>query len=263
MRSAFNVLFLLMITSCNNNKTESTTSSNGSAASTAEEPRPAPGGTGRCASLYLFREGTLVENVSYDGEGKEISKQVSKVLTVGNQGGMMTAEVEMKSTGSGADQTLTGKYSCDGNNLYVDLTSLFANMETKGAKIEGDAITFPINLSEGQTLPDATYSFTISQGGNKQMKMTSTIKDRKVEGRESVTTPAGTFDCYRITAEIETEMEMPGMDEKTRQMMKDMKRSMPKQKFTMFFDPAVSIIKVLMHSDDKLVSRSEITSIKN
>jgi hypothetical protein len=30
--------------------------------------------------------------------------------------------------------------------------------------------------------------------------MTVTITDRKVVGKESVTTPAGTFDCFKITS---------------------------------------------------------------
>ena len=31
------------------------------------------------------------------------------------------------------------------------------------------------------------------------MKMEFNITDRKVEGKEMVTTPAGTFDCYKIS----------------------------------------------------------------
>ena len=56
---------------------------------------------------------------------------------------------------------------------------------------------------------------TMNRGG-KEMKITSHIKERKVEAKESVTTPAGTFECYRISSVIEAETDMPGMDEKSK-----------------------------------------------
>ena len=41
-------------------------------------------------------------------------------------------------------------------------------------------------------------------GGTVIMNMFVNITNRKVEGKESVTTPAGTFDCFKITYDIET-----------------------------------------------------------
>ncbi len=261
MKNTFLFLFLFAIISCNDSKTESKTPGADSSATTGNSIEKIAA-TGNCSNLYLFHKGTVVEAVNYDGGGKETSKQVSTVVNVSNEGGATVSEVEMKNISAGSnEQVFTGKYSCDGNNLYVDLSSLFASMEAKGAKIEGDPIVFPINITEGQSLPDASYSFTVSKG-DKEMKIKSTIKNRKVEGRESVTTPAGTFNCYKISATVDASMEMPGQDEKTKQMMEAMKKAMPKQRFTMFFDPNVSIVKVDTYSGDQLVSRSEVTAIR-
>lgn len=64
--------------------------------------------------------------------------------------------------------------------------------------ITGDTIFFPNTFSIGQSLPDATVTMKVDTG---IINITTTISmtDRKVENQESVTTPAGTFNCYLIT----------------------------------------------------------------
>ena len=59
--------------------------------------------------------------------------------------------------------------------------------------VSGECRGIPADIYEGMELPD--YSIEI-----KIMFITSKMgcKDRKVIGRESVTTPAGTFDCYVV-----------------------------------------------------------------
>jgi hypothetical protein len=259
MRKLYLSFMLLSFMACNNNKSETTTTTGDSAAATTgKQPETS---AGRCASLYMFKEGTVVENVSYDNAGKETSRQVSKVIDVTGDGGNINSEVEMKSSGEGSEHTFIGKYRCDGNNLYVDLSGLFANIKEEGAKIEGDPIVFPLNLSEGQTLPDAQYSFSINRDGQ-QMKTTAMIRNRKVEGRETVTTPAGTFNCYKISSDIEANIELPGMNDQMKKMMEEQMKKMPKNQFVMYYDPSVSIVKVEMYSGGKLQNRSIITSIK-
>ncbi len=260
------VFFLLVaistVTACNNQTTNNGKTDSSPVTTTSSEAPSSVAMTGNCSSLYLFRKGTKIEAASYDAAGKEVSRQQSTVSDVSNDAGRTVATVEMKSSVGGKDEkTFTGKYSCDGKNLYADLTSLFASMDKKGATVEGDPIIFPINLKEGEQLPEASYAITVNQGGRK-MKITSFIKNRNIEGKEKITTSAGTFDCYKITADVEANVEMEGMDEKMKEMMENMKRTMPKQRFVMYFDPAVSIVKVEMYSGDKLTSRNEVVSIQ-
>lgn len=77
--------------------------------------------------------------------------------------------------------------------------------------VSGESRGIPADISEGMELPD--YSIEI-----KVMFITSKMgcKDRKVIGRESVTTPAGTFDCYVIEETITAKAMM--VNEKTRQV---------------------------------------------
>ena len=75
--------------------------------------------------------------------------------------------------------------------------------------ITGTNIELPNNLHEGQTLPDAHMDMNISMGPI-TMKMSVRMVNRKVEGKETVTTPAGTFECMIIA--YDAEMKMSGVN---------------------------------------------------
>ena len=70
--------------------------------------------------------------------------------------------------------------------------------------IDIDNVQLPSDLSVGQSLDDG--SIVIS--GDLPMTMRVDITDRKVAAKEKVTTPAGTFECYKITYTIKTKMMM-------------------------------------------------------
>ncbi len=257
------LLVIAALTACNNESKNTATSDSLSAASPAKgNPSSAAPSDGTCGSLLLFKKGTVIEAISYNKDGAETSRQASTVVNVSADANGMSSEVEMKNAGKGKEEKVfTGKYTCDGKNIYVDLASLFGSMELSGATISGDPVTFPIQVSEGQTLPDADYTMTVSKNG-KQIRTTVHMKDRKVGAKEKITTPAGTFDCFKISAVSTADVDFEGMDEKMKKMMETMKSSMPKQSFVMYYDPAATIVKVEMFSDDKLISRSEVVAIK-
>jgi hypothetical protein len=97
------------------------------------------------------------------------------------------------------------KYSyvawCDGETFYIDmksmLTTINVGQDLSTYKIESTDLQFPKTLVAGQKLPDAALTLTID--GPVKTGITTNIVNRKVEGFESVTTSAGTFDCVKIS----------------------------------------------------------------
>lgn len=64
-----------------------------------------------------------------------------------------------------------------------------------GMEISGTVPAYPADLKVGQ---EFTYDFSV-----KMMGMDVATKGKeKVVGRENVTTPAGTFDCYKIESDV-------------------------------------------------------------
>ncbi|MGB5228456.1 MAG: hypothetical protein WBN55_09335, partial [Eudoraea sp.] len=96
--------------------------------------------------------------------------------------------------------------------VTIDYESLMSNQmlqqfDDMEMEVSGTDIELPNDLEVGQELPDANIIMKISMSG---MNMNSTMDmiNRKVEKQESVTTPAGTFDCYVIYSENQSKMMM-------------------------------------------------------
>jgi hypothetical protein len=106
-------------------------------------------------------------------------------------------------------EALTYTYTawCDGQTFYIDMKSMLSSMSVKdlsGYKIESTNLQFPKNLTAGQQLPDASLKLSVE--GPVSTGITTNITNRKVEGFESVTTTAGTFDCVKISYEYNSKV---------------------------------------------------------
>ena len=74
-------------------------------------------------------------------------------------------------------------------------------------EITGTDIEIPNNLSVGQELADAHVMIKIDMGGM-SMKVNVDQENRKVEKQETITTPAGTYDCLVVYSETKSKMMM-------------------------------------------------------
>ena len=78
-----------------------------------------------------------------------------------------------------------------------------ANMEVS---IEGTELALPSTLTVGQERPDASTTIKAGSNGVTIINMTVNVTNRKVLSREELTTPAGTFNCYKITQDTDVKM---------------------------------------------------------
>jgi hypothetical protein len=105
--------------------------------------------------------------------------------------------------------------NCSGDVVSIDFKSMmsqhslkqFENLETE---VTGTNLDLPNNLSVGQELPDASMNIKINMSGI-NMETAININNRKVIGKEDVTTPAGTFNCYVIS--YSTDLSTMGMNQ--------------------------------------------------
>jgi hypothetical protein len=250
MKNSLSILLIIAF-ACNNTATTSIESAQ-AAASTPDN----------CGNSLWFKKGATIHTSSYDGQGNEIAKQVSTVTKVSSQGNMTISELTMKSTDQhGANETLSNaSYKCDGKLFYMDLSGLLPGGSAAGS-IETSGLQLPFAVAVGDTLADADYTIVMRSEGNTR-KIKSHIKERRVEAKETVRTPAGSFDCYKISSVIETETNIPGMDETSKKVVEEMKKKMGKNKMTFWYSPDVTIVKMEFHMGEKLITRTEITAIK-
>ena len=96
--------------------------------------------------------------------------------------------------------------------MYIDMRNFISDEQLKAfgeqeLAVDSENLEMPSNLSVGQTLKDGSVKVTAS-GSGIPMAITVNITNRKVVGKESVTTPAGTYDCFKITSDIATQTQM-------------------------------------------------------
>ncbi len=168
--------------------------------------------TNDCNGYFAYKAGTKMDITLYDKKDK-----VSAVLRY---------EVKKNTpTATGADflfhnehfdgkgtlltkgdydvQCKNGQVFCDVRNIFASFASISANAEVE---ITGDKLVYPHNLKAGQTLPNAEMNMKSSMSGITVLNMDMKVTNRKVEGFEIVETPAGKFECVKISYDNDIKM---------------------------------------------------------
>ncbi len=164
-----------------------------------------------CDVYMPQREGAKFEISSYNEKGKKTGRVLYEVLSEDEENG--AREWELKAIFFNAKDKENGNnrflFKCKEGVFYVDLKNMVPAENSAMANgdmqvvFEGEDMAFPSGIKSGQTLPDARMKMKLMSGSTAIMTMEVLMKDRKVEGMEKMTTSAGTFDCYKITATSE------------------------------------------------------------
>ena len=104
---------------------------------------------------------------------------------------------------------------------------------------------YPSSMNVGDQLKDATMHMEMNNASGMKQTIDMEVTDRKVEGKESVTTAAGTWDCYKIT-------------QKTKMRIKTMGIGMPMNiETTEWYAPGFGVVKT-----ESKNGKTEIVSVK-
>jgi hypothetical protein len=74
--------------------------------------------------------------------------------------------------------------------------------------VNSDDLFYPSDMEVGQTLPDGKIEISVMANGVRMFGSNITIKDRKVEAMETIETPAGSFECLKVTSTVVTKSVM-------------------------------------------------------
>jgi len=158
-----------------------------------------------CKNYFFLQNNKTIEMTIYNKKGDANGKQVFTVSNVTNSGSGTTATVNSELFDRKGKSMAKGhsEIACNSGTMMIDMTmqlpqqqqEQFAKADVKADKI---FIEYPANMKVGDQLKDATLNMTIDNNGLKQ-DVTMVTSDRKVAGKESITTPAGTWDCYKLT----------------------------------------------------------------
>ena len=161
-----------------------------------------------CEAYFPMNEGAVRVMETYDKKDKLEGKMTYEVKKITTEGEITYIHVNMLvEDKKGKEVYQSGMVmECEAGIFRVDMKSyMMAGMfpEGSGMDVEVDSrnLEFPATLEVGMTLPDGYISTKVNSGGMALMSTRVEVVNRKVEAMESITTPAGTFDCYKISQE--------------------------------------------------------------
>ena len=158
-----------------------------------------------CTIYDDYKEGTSTKMVHYDDKDKVTGITVTTVKERKSIPGGTSLLFHQKYDNND-DYTFETEFGvkCVNGDVTVDMSKLidptmmtaYENMEID---VVADDLSIPKNASPGDVLNDGTVTVTVNTGTPIKVTMSVTLSNRKVEGRETVVTPAGSFDCLKIT----------------------------------------------------------------
>jgi hypothetical protein len=155
-----------------------------------------------CVFYFPSEVGTKVGYNYYSKPGKLEGTSTLLVTDRKTENGNLKLDIRATVFDTHEDTTISFNYAvwCDGDNFFIDMRSFLGSMnltELGDFKITSTDMELPARMTPGQQLKDA--SFTLEMTGPIPVTMSSTITNRKVDALEKVTTPAGTFDCIKVS----------------------------------------------------------------
>ncbi len=165
-----------------------------------------------------FKAGMGYEMITYNAKDKPVGKVNYLVKNVRREGGSTLIDISIQTADErGKTQPpYTVQYVCTGNELVADLSGLTRSIQGPTAadlemKLNVNRLTYPSKLSIGQKLPNGVLEAELFSNGNRTMEINMTVNNRQVEGSETLTTPAGTFNTYKLTSDVAIDNRAMGM----------------------------------------------------
>lgn len=202
-----------------------------------------------CTYYFPKKVGTELETKSYNDKDKLVSTAKSKIIDIDGNDVKVHSEVlddKGKPIGN-SDFTV----SCKDGVFVMDLGGYLKGVDMSkykdmDVKVETKDLIMPGAVKPGDALPEGQLTMKISNQVMTIMTIVVKVYNRKVVGMENVTTPAGTFECVKMTYDIDTKVGLTISGKGVEWIAKN-----------------VGVVKSESYSNkDKLLGRTELTSLK-
>jgi len=163
-----------------------------------------------CEGYFPVKSGAFIETKNYDAKGKLTGTNQQTILSVQPLAAGLSLKVKSEQFDNKEKLTYSQELGmrCENGVFYMDMKNFLDPATMGGMKdmemsVDGLDLEYPNVLQVGQTLKDGEINISFISGGMPLMKMSVKMYNRKVEALESVTTPAGTFECYKLSYDMD------------------------------------------------------------
>ncbi len=176
-----------------------------------------------CQGFLFLQQNKTIELTFYNKKGEPNGKHVYQVSNVATTGGSTTASLntEMFDKNGNSTAKAAGSIKCTSGTILIDMKTMLPEQQAEkyastDAKAQNAYLEYPAVFHIGDALKDGYLNLDLSThppggpagppgapgppgppGFGQTLKLA--VTDRKVEAQESITTAAGTWNCYKIT----------------------------------------------------------------
>ncbi|HEU5164469.1 MAG TPA: hypothetical protein VFU29_02955 [Chitinophagaceae bacterium] len=205
-----------------------------------------------CSNYYFLQNNKTIEMTITNNKGKESGKMTYFVSDSKKNGSSITATInsEFVDANGKSISKATNNVKCENGVMQMDMKTFIPpvqmeQMKTGAATATDVYLEYPANMNVGDQLKDGQFNMDYESTSGLKSSIEIGITERKVEGKETITTSAGTWECYRISAKNRIVSKIEGI-------------GIPiKMDVIEWFAPGVGIVKT-----ESKTGKTEITSIK-
>ena len=165
-----------------------------------------------------FKSGMNYELSMFNAKDKPTGKIMYQVTDVRRDGPATVMDITAQFQDEKGKQqpSYVIHYTCTGSELAADMSGMMQSMQNSGMKdmemrMKASKLVYPGKMSVGQTLADGQMEAEMLSKGTTMMTMNMTMSNRQIESKAPVTTPAGTFDAYKVTSDMSFENRVMGI----------------------------------------------------
>ena len=160
-----------------------------------------------CEGFFPNTKDAVMEMTSFNDKNKAQTISTTTIQNVENRGNdvNLTLHADIVDEKNKPLAKIDYDAYCSQGTFFISMKSLISSDQLKAwesmtVKIDANDVSYPLNCSPGQKLDDASLKVDVFMNEMKMPGMTINVTDRLIVGNESITTPAGTFDCVKISA---------------------------------------------------------------
>jgi hypothetical protein len=208
-----------------------------------------------CKSFLFMTSNAEIQMSIFDKKGNVNGIQTWKISDVKRDGAGYSSTINSRFTDEKGKEIAkgTGVYKCNGGMLQADMKMAMpqqSQMQSSDVQLSDSYLEYPYNLSVGQGLKDAQMEMDVNMNTGIKANINFKEINRKVDSKESITTPAGTWEAYVISYEGNMRTKMGPIGIPFNFTAKE------------WFVPGIGIVKTETYSKGKLAGSTMITSIK-
>ena len=166
-------------------------------------------------SFYVLRDHCLITFRQFNRNGDPVGRVVYQTVQVHRQKDMDSIRLlAAQYNRNGIRVSLyPAQVQCSKGTLWWDMgltgpAALVQKIRSFQVRTQQASMVYPDSMQKGDSLDDGYMEMDLDLEGKTISREQMSITDRKVEGMDRITTPAGTWNCYRIsyTARLRTSL---------------------------------------------------------